>query len=203
MCWRKSAGNWLKIVQPSSVWFFPKTNIANEIVQTEGSVPNNIKYRRLKWFLLTVLFAVCLQNSGICKQKRTEWGNLILMNHCKQSLMSFSSYFSIKDKIWKKNWSQLRKNRSQILHISHLPISTLCRHIFGRWWLWVYVRLSASFCKHWTLGHPDATWETRVQRTGDSIKQKTLTIFLIVSVFVGRSSFSKWSWAGSNRRPYK
>ena len=89
------------------------------------------------------------------------------------------------------------------MHISHLPISTLCRHLFGGWWLWIDVRLSASFCKHWTPFHPDATDETRVQRVGDSIKQKTPTIFLIISVFQRRSSFSEWSWAESNRRPNK
>ena len=102
-----------------------------------------------------------------------------------------------------KNRSQLRKNRSQILHIFHLPISTLCRHIFGGWEVWIFVRLSVSLCKHWTPFHPDATWETRVQRAGDSIKQKTLTTFLIISVIIGRSSFSKWSWRESNPRPNK
>ena len=69
--------------------------------------------------------------------------------------------------------------------------------------MWIDVRLSASFCKHWTPFHPDATDETRVQRVGDSIKQKTPTIFLIISVFQRRSSFSEWSWAESNRRPNK
>ncbi|MBO7323550.1 MAG: hypothetical protein J6U51_08210 [Bacteroidales bacterium] len=79
-------------------------------------------------------------------------------------------------------------------YLLSINLSTLCRHLFGGWWLWIFVRLSASFCKHWTLGHPDATGETRVQRVGDSIKQKTLTIFLIISAFVGRSSFSEWTW---------
>ena len=88
-------------------------------------------------------------------------------------------------------------------YLLSINLSTLCRHLFGGWWLWIFVRLSASFCKHWTLGHPDATGETRVQRVGDSIKQKTLTIFLIISAFVGRSSFSEWTCRDSNSGPNK
>ena len=67
------------------------------------------------------------------------------------------------------------------------PIRTLS----GCIGVWILARLSTSFC---TI-HPDATGETIVKRAGDSIKQKILTIFLIISVFIRRSSFSKWSWA--------
>lgn len=48
---------------------FAELVAANEIVQTEDSVPNNVKYRRLKWVLFAVLFAVCLQKIESCKQK--------------------------------------------------------------------------------------------------------------------------------------
>ena len=58
----------------------------------------------------------------------------------------------------------------------------------GRGYFQDYQHLSA-------LGNLIAPRGPIVQRASRCKKRKTLTIFLIISVFIGRNSFSEWSWA--------
>ena len=72
---------------------------------------------------------------------------------------TMGGYFTSKEIFYKdKNWSQSEKNWSQILNIFPTPVSLLCRHRSGCIGVWIFVRLSTSFC---TI-HPDATGATRV-----------------------------------------
>ena len=48
--------------------------------------------------------------------------------------------------IYKKSWSQMEKSWSQILNNFQISIPIPCKHYSGGIDLWIFVRLSATFC---------------------------------------------------------